>query len=152
MGKTRLAQHVAEQLAPRFQDGAVFVDLAPVEQAEMVMPTLCEALGVQDASSTASRLALLQAFIQKKHLLIVLDNFEQVLPAAKLLTSLLAGAPRVRMLVTSREALRIAGEHGSPAALRAAWRGALLGQRHRRDSRRAIARGSRPRRQNQISS
>ncbi|MBI5294993.1 MAG: AAA family ATPase [Chloroflexi bacterium] len=114
VGKTRLAQHVAEQLAPRFQDGAVFVDLAPVEQAEMVMPTLCEALGVQDASSTASRLALLQAFIQKKHLLIVLDNFEQVLPAAKLLTSLLAGAPRVRMLVTSREALRIAGEHEYP--------------------------------------
>ncbi|MFZ5879944.1 MAG: ATP-binding protein [Chloroflexota bacterium] len=114
VGKTRLAQHVAEQLASRFQDGAVFVDLAPIQQPELVLPSLCEALGVQDSSSTASRLALLQGFIQKKHLLVVLDNFEQVLSAARLLPSLLSGAPRVKLLVTSREALRIAGEHEFP--------------------------------------
>lgn len=114
VGKTRLAQHVAERLAPRFQDGAVFVSLAPVEQADLVLPTLCEALGVQDASSAASRLALLQAFLQKKQMLIVIDNFEQVLPAARHLAALLAAAPRVKLLVTSREALRIEGEREYP--------------------------------------
>lgn len=111
VGKTRLAQHMAERLAPRFQDGVAFVDLSPVEQADLVLPTLCEALGVQDASSTASRLALLQAFIQKKRMLIVLDNFEQVLLAAPSLPALLAAAPQVKLLVTSREALRVEGEH-----------------------------------------
>lgn len=110
VGKTRLALHLAGQMAARFPDGVIFVDLAPVEQADLVLPALCDALGMRDSSSRAGYLALAQSFLQKKRLLVVFDNFEQVLPSAGLLASLLAGAPWIKLLVTSREALRIDGE------------------------------------------
>jgi predicted ATPase len=110
VGKTRLALHVAEQLAGHFTHGAVFVNLAPVEQSEMVFATLIEALGIQE-TSVSSSLFVLQSFLQNKNLLIVFDNFEQVLSAAPTLTKLLRQAPAIKILATSREALRISGEY-----------------------------------------
>lgn len=109
VGKTRLAVHVAEQLANRFDHGAVFVNLAPIQQPEMVLTALLESLGVQETSASTG-LLILQKFLQSKNLLIVLDNFEQVLSASPLLPQLLRYAPSVKILATSREALRIAGE------------------------------------------
>ena len=110
VGKTRLAVHVAEQLADQFEHGAVFVNLAPIQQPEMVLAALLEALGVQETSISTS-LFVLQSFLQNKNLLILFDNFEQVLSAAPALSELLNHASEIKILATSREALRIPGEH-----------------------------------------
>ncbi len=110
VGKTRLALHVAAQLTGEFTHGAVFVNLAPIQQPEMVLAALLEALGVQETSAPSS-LFVSQSFLQNKNLLIVFDNFEQVLAAAPALGQLLHHAPFIKILVTSREALRIQGEH-----------------------------------------
>lgn len=109
VGKTRLALHVAEGTSSNFEDGAVFVNLAPIDHEEAVLTVLSEALGVQE-ETVPSRQLVLQAFLRDKNLLIVLDNFEQVLPAARHIPHLLQAAPGVKFLVTSREALRIPGE------------------------------------------
>jgi predicted ATPase len=110
VGKTRLALYVAEKLADKFTYGAVFVNLAPIQQSDMVLPSLIEALGVEETSIPSS-LFVLQSFLKNKNLLIVFDNFEQVLSAAPSLAQLLHHAPSIKILVTSREALRIQGEH-----------------------------------------
>lgn len=109
VGKTRLAVHIAEEVIPQFRDGAIFVNLAPIEQADGVLAELSQTLGVQE-TAVPSRQLVLQSFLQDKSLLIVLDNFEQVLPASRHLPQLLASAPGIKFLVTSREALRIPGE------------------------------------------
>ena len=110
VGKTRLALYVADGLAENFKHGTVFVNLAPIQQPEMVLATLLEALGVQE-TSVPSSIFVLQSFLQNKNLLIVFDNFEQVLSAAPAIPQLLHHAPFTKILITSREALRIQGEH-----------------------------------------
>ncbi len=113
VGKTRLAIHVAEEVQSHFTDGIFFVNLAPVENAEDVLSVFSEALELQDVRGATKQTAL-QSFLKDRNILIVLDNFEQVLPASKHLLPLLAGAPKVKFLVTSREALRLSGEHEFP--------------------------------------
>ncbi|HNA88935.1 MAG TPA: helix-turn-helix domain-containing protein [Anaerolineales bacterium] len=110
VGKTRLALHVAEMLRQDFENGVVFANLAPVDQEEAVFRIVSEVLDIQE-EAIPSRQLVLQAFLRDKKLLIVLDNFEQVLPAARHLPNLLHNAPGVKFLVTSREALRLQGEH-----------------------------------------
>ena len=109
VGKTRLALQVAAEVAPSFEDGAAFVPLAPVRDPELVIVALAEALGVREQSGTdlASTVAVSLA---ARQLLLVLDNFEQVSAAAGEIASLLAGAPGVRVLVTSRMFLGVRGE------------------------------------------
>ena len=103
-GKTRLALAVAEQLAHELRDGAAFVDLSTVADAALVVPTIGQALG-HDAHEVEPRLA-------GSSLLLVLDNLEQLAAdAAPILSGLLAQAPRVRVLATSRVPLRVSGEH-----------------------------------------
>ena len=109
VGKTRLAIHAAEEVQSYFSNGIFFVNLAPVENAEDVLTVFSEALGLQETQSLTKQAAL-QSFLKNSNTLIVLDNFEQVLPASKYLIPLLAGAPKVKFLVTSREALRLNGE------------------------------------------
>lgn len=113
VGKTRLSLHVAEQLAERFEDGVVFVDLMPVLDAGQVIFALASALGTQETVDT-SALENVQAALHGRQMLIVMDNFEQVLDAAPQIMSLLASAPGVKILATSREALRIRGEQEFP--------------------------------------
>src|SRR5437763_7778686 len=84
-GKTRLGLHVAAELSDRFTDGIYFVNLAPISDAELVVPTIAQTLGVKD-SPTQSMVAQLQAFLQEKLLLLVLDNFEQGVSAACILS------------------------------------------------------------------
>lgn len=115
VGKTRLSLHVAEQAASRFEDGAVFVDLMPVLDAGQVIPALAAALGVQETLD-ATVLENIKAALQHQTMLIVLDNFEQVLDAAPQLLPLLNIAPNVKMLATSREPLRLRGEQEFPLA------------------------------------
>lgn len=109
VGKTRLSLHIAEQVSYLFSDGVVFVDLMPVLDAEHVIPAIAAALGAQDGSN-ASALKIVESALQERNLLLVLDNFEQVLSAAPQLLSLLGWAKEVKILVTSREALRLRGE------------------------------------------
>ncbi len=109
-GKTRLGLHVAAELSDHFTDGIFFVNLAPLSDAELVVPTIAQVLGVKE-SPTQSMVEQLQAFLQEKLLLLVLDNFEQVVSAAPQLSDLLARCSHLKLLITSRTVLHLAAEH-----------------------------------------
>lgn len=110
-GKTRLAlQLAAEQLAC-YAHGVWFVDLAPLRDPTLVIPAILQALGLKEVGGGRPPLQQVQDFIRDKQLLLMLDNFEHLLEAAPLLIQLLAAAPLLTVLVTSRTALRLRGEH-----------------------------------------
>src|ERR1700733_9499014 len=109
-GKTRLAGEVARRVACRFADGVWLVELAAVGDPAQVAPAVAAALGIRDLPAVAAADALAHA-LARRQLLLVLDNCEQVVDAAaELCGTLLLGADDVRVLATSREPLRIAGE------------------------------------------
>jgi predicted ATPase len=110
IGKTRLALEVA-----RGQEPAWFVDLAPVADPAMVTTAIAAALGIRPEGSGPVG-DLLADRLRDQQALLVLDNFEQVLPAAAEVAGLLAACPSLRLLVTSRTALRIRGEQEVPLA------------------------------------
>jgi predicted ATPase len=112
-GKTRLALEAARSLRQHFGSGAYFVPLAPVREPGLVPAAIAETLGVAQRESE-SPLEPLKDYLRDKQLLLFLDNFEQVAAAAPAVAELLEAAPRVRVLATSREALRIPGEHEFP--------------------------------------
>ncbi len=109
VGKTRLALDVARAVAAEFQDGVCFVSLAPLREPELVLPTIAQALGIEEVAHQ-SLLEMLRAFVREKQVLLLLDNFEHVLAAGPLLADLLALAPRLKVLATSRESLHLYGE------------------------------------------
>ncbi len=113
VGKTRLALQVAAEMLPTFPDGVYFVSLAPISDTALVVPTIAQTLGLREAGSR-SLLDRLNEYLCAKHLLLVLDNFEQVITAAPLLAELLAEFPSLKVLVTSREALRLSYEQLLP--------------------------------------
>lgn len=113
VGKTRLSLHIAEQLSSQFEDGAIFVDLMPILDHAQVIPALAAALGAQETLGSTV-LENVKSVLRGRSLLIVMDNFEQVLDAAPQLLPLLAAAPGVKILATSREALRLRGEQEFP--------------------------------------
>lgn len=112
-GKTRLSLEIAEALQTEFESGACFVPLAPLSQPHLVEAAIAQALGLHE-SAQQSLLATLRNYLRDKRLLLVLDNFEHVLPAAAIVTELLAAAPDLKALVSSREALRVYGERELP--------------------------------------
>jgi predicted ATPase/class 3 adenylate cyclase len=112
-GKTRLALRVAAELLDEFADGVVFVELAPVSDPDFVPAAIAAALGVREEPSRSIAESL-QEHLRERELLLVLDNFEQVIAAAPVATDLLRSAPRLRMLATSRTPLRLTGEHEYP--------------------------------------
>jgi predicted ATPase/pimeloyl-ACP methyl ester carboxylesterase/DNA-binding CsgD family transcriptional regulator len=115
-GKTRLAIHLAAERGETFEHGSVFVDLAPVRDPALVVSALASGLGLLDVGSQPL-IDTVTHFVRDRHLLVVLDNFEQVLEAAPLLADLLAASPRLSLLVTSRAALRLwRWEHEFPVA------------------------------------
>jgi predicted ATPase len=109
VGKSRLAVEVARRLGPGFEDGVRFVELASVSAAGLVGGAIAAALGL--TTSTGRLTADLKAYLRGRRLMLVLDNFEQVMGAAPLVTDLLSAAPGVVALVTSRTVLRLRGEH-----------------------------------------
>ena len=112
VGKTRVALQAAADLLEDFPDGVWFVDLSALDDVALVPLAIASMLGVRDeGSGLTERLA---GVLGEKRLLLVLDNFERVLEAAPLVTSLLARAPGVKVLVTSRASLRTYGEHEYP--------------------------------------
>jgi non-specific serine/threonine protein kinase len=108
-GKTRLAVEVARLSADAFPDGVIFIDLAPLSQPDHVVPAAARALGLQDLGERPVRESV-DEWLRPRRALLLLDNFEHLLPAAADVADLLATCPRVSALVTSREALRLRGE------------------------------------------
>ncbi len=108
-GKTRLALETARELVEKFPNGVTFVALGALGDAEFVLPSLGEALGVEGSSGRSLEEALAN-YLRERRLLLVLDNFEHVIGAAPSIAKLLAAAPGVTALVTSRERLHLSGE------------------------------------------
>ena len=113
VGKTRLAVTVAAQLNTDYQDGVVFVDLAPLTDARLVAATIARALDVRELGGRTARELLLE-HLRSRQVLLVLDNFEHLIAAAPLLAELLQHCPAVAMLTTSRRALRLRPERRYP--------------------------------------
>jgi non-specific serine/threonine protein kinase len=109
VGKTRLGMQVAAELADVFADGVWYVRLSRLADAALVLPTIAQTLGLQEAGSRAIQ-ELLRDYVHTRQLLLLLDNCEQVVAAAPSLADLLASSPGLRLLVTSRVALRLQGE------------------------------------------
>lgn len=109
VGKTRLALQAAVELLEDFADGAVFVPLASTHKPELVISAIAKALDLVERPELPL-VAQVEAFLRPRQLFLILDNFEQVITAAPLVTQLLAAAPALSILVTSREALRLYGE------------------------------------------
>lgn len=109
VGKTRLAVAIARDSGPAFPAGVRFIGLAPLRHPGQVAPAIGRALGVNDSSDLAAAGPLVRA-LGDTGALLVLDNFEHLLDAATLVAELLAGCPRLTVLVTSRSGLRLSGE------------------------------------------
>ncbi|MCE7988099.1 MAG: hypothetical protein DYG89_43595 [Caldilinea sp. CFX5] len=110
VGKTRLGLRVAEAVLSQFPDGVFFVSLAPIRDPNLVISTITQTLGVSEVGSTPL-LESLQAHLRDKQMLLLIDNFEQVIDAAPRLTDLLTTCPRLKILATSRELLNLSPEH-----------------------------------------
>jgi len=115
IGKTRLALQVATELIPDFADGVYFVPLAPIREPDLVASTIAQVLGLRE-SGHQSFLNLLKVFLQDKHLLLLLDNFEQIVTAAPFVAELLSTCSELKMLVTSREVLHVRVEQQFPVS------------------------------------
>ncbi|PJJ72145.1 putative ATPase [Diaminobutyricimonas aerilata] len=115
IGKSRLALAAADRLTAEFPDGVAFVDLAPVREPARVVEALAQSLGVRDAGDGRLEQRLVTA-LQGRRVLLLLDNFEQVVDAAAVVVSLLQAVPSIAVLVTSRVLLRVHGERSVTVA------------------------------------
>ena len=112
-GKTRLSLRVAHEITPEFPHGVFFVALEPIREAALVAATIAQALSYpEDPKRPATQ--VLKEGLRDRATLLVLDNFEQIVAAAPLVGELLAAAPRLRCLASSREALHVYGEQEYP--------------------------------------
>jgi predicted ATPase/class 3 adenylate cyclase len=113
IGKTRLGLQVAAELLDEFEDGVFFVALAPIIDPALVASAIAEPLGVVEAGDQPLEESL-KGYLRGKELLLLLDNFEQVLAGAPLVGELLSVCPKLKVLATSRSVLRIYGEQEYP--------------------------------------
>jgi len=113
-GKTRLAVEVARRSLNAFPDGSYFVDLSPITDPLLVPDSIASALRFVPERSGRSVLKILQEHLRDRTALLLLDNFEQVLPGADTVVALLGAAPRIRVLATSRAPLGLSGEQAFP--------------------------------------
>jgi predicted ATPase/serine/threonine protein kinase/DNA-binding CsgD family transcriptional regulator len=112
-GKTRLGLQVAAELSDFFVDGVFFVNLAPISDSTLVVQTIAETLGIQERADPFL-LKRLKDILSQRQMLLLLDNFEQVVTAGVQVIELLAACPGLKMLVTSREVLHVQAEHEFP--------------------------------------
>jgi predicted ATPase/transcriptional regulator with XRE-family HTH domain len=113
VGKTRLALRVAMRLQQERRQEVVFVDLIPVHDPDRALPAIAGALGLQESGGLSLRDTVIHA-LRQRHVTLVLDNFEQVLSAARVVLELLIGSVGVKALVTSRWPLNVRGERSYP--------------------------------------
>ena len=119
IGKTRLSLEVGAELLHSFREGVYFVPLASINDATLVIPAIAHTLGLQHRYAErqqplAEHMEYLKTFLREKQSLLLLDNFEQVVDAAPDIAELLVACPRLKILVTSRAALHLSGEHEFP--------------------------------------
>jgi predicted ATPase/DNA-binding SARP family transcriptional activator len=111
-GKTRLALHAAAAVAPRYEHGVFLVDLSPLRDPDQVSKAIAETVEMPstrgDSRPVAQRLA---SWLRSRRTLLILDSFEHLMPAAEGVAALLAAAPRLSLVVTSIEPLRLSAEH-----------------------------------------
>jgi hypothetical protein len=112
-GKTRLALEAAADLTDRFEDGVYFVDLAAIREVESVLATIARTVGLRETSDRPL-LDAPKGQLRTQSMLLLLDNFEQVTAAAPKMGELLRDCPQLKLLITSREALHVRGEHVFP--------------------------------------
>ncbi len=108
-GKTRLAIEVAKTLCGHFRDGVFYISLTPLSDPALVLPTIAHALGLTERPDRG-HLKALQDHLADKHLLLLLDNLEHLLPSRDDIARLLSRCPHITVLVTSRNVLRLSGE------------------------------------------
>jgi predicted ATPase/class 3 adenylate cyclase len=113
IGKTRLGLQIAAELLDEFEDGVFFVELAPITDPALVASAVAEPHGVVEAGDQPLEESL-KGYLRGKELLLLLDNFEQVLDAAPLVGRLLSACPKLKVLTTSRSVLRVYGEQEYP--------------------------------------
>jgi predicted ATPase len=116
IGKTRLALQVAEEMASRFPGGIWFVPLDSAHDADQMIAAICRTIGVRETAGQTVRDSLNEhlAAAARLPMLLVLDNFEQLLPAAATVADLVAAGPELKVVVTSRSPLHVYGEHELP--------------------------------------
>src|SRR6266699_1646026 len=112
-GKTRLGLQVAADVSELFSSGVFFVNLAPISDPALVMPTIAETLVIRERSGQVL-LERLTEELRQRQMLLLLDNFEQVVSAAEQVAALLTACPQLKVLVTSREVLHVRAEHEFP--------------------------------------
>jgi predicted ATPase/DNA-binding CsgD family transcriptional regulator len=115
IGKTRLSLQVASELLPEFSDGVYFVPLASFRDPDLVLPAIAQVIGLVDGENIPL-FRRLYASLAEKQVLLLIDNFEQVITAGHKLAELVASCPRVKILVTSRALLQLRGEYEFPVA------------------------------------
>lgn len=113
VGKTRISLQVGQKLLEAFANGVFFVSLASVRDDTLVLPTIAETFGIEETAEQDS-LELLKNYLSTKKMLLILDNFEHILPSAPRIASLLGASPDLKILVTSRSLLRLSFEHNYP--------------------------------------
>jgi predicted ATPase len=111
IGKSRLAIDVATRLVDDFPDGVFFVDLSAVHDPALVPNAIADAIGIRDTGDIPLQTKLV-GVLRSRRMLLVLDNFEQIVDAASTITELLMAAPRLHLLLTSRTLLRVSAERG----------------------------------------
>src|SRR6266571_2935914 len=110
IGKTHLALSLGNEIREAFAQGVCFVSLSTISDSELVIPAITRALGLPEREGRSS-LGRLKTFLRDKHLLLMLDSFEQVLLKAPLISDLLSSCPQLKLMVTSRALLHIGGEY-----------------------------------------
>jgi predicted ATPase/DNA-binding CsgD family transcriptional regulator len=113
IGKTRLSIEAAARLVDNFSDGVWFISLAPITDPALVASAIAQALGLKESGARPLSESLTEHLLDKQ-MLLLLDNFEQVVEAAPLVAEMLAAAPGIKVLVTSREVLHVRGEQDFP--------------------------------------
>ncbi|MFZ0545875.1 MAG: LuxR C-terminal-related transcriptional regulator [Candidatus Promineifilaceae bacterium] len=107
MGKTRLAIELAQRLNGRFVDGAAFVPLAPLQSEESIVPAIAQSLRFTFQGGSQDEKTQLLNFLRRKELFLVLDNYDHLIKSASLLIEIAEAAPNLKMVVTSREKLKL---------------------------------------------
>jgi predicted ATPase/DNA-binding NarL/FixJ family response regulator len=113
VGKTRVALELAAEVVDAFEDGVSFVDLAPISDADLVLPTIARALNLREVDRRVVA-DVVEEFLRDRVLLLILDNFEQVLDAADGVGRLLAACPGLKVVATSRAPLHLRWEQEVP--------------------------------------
>jgi predicted ATPase/class 3 adenylate cyclase len=113
VGKTRLALQAAAEMAENFEDGVFLAALTAVSDPSLVAAAIAQVLGVRESASEPL-VDSLKAFLREKKILLVLDNFERLAAAAPMVSDLMSAAPRLKLMITSREPLYLYGEHRFP--------------------------------------